>query len=220
MRFLYLLLVLLLFVPAHADKAADLVKEGNKLMEAGKVSEAMGAFEQAIKLNPKCAAAYAARGQFYGVAGEEMAKHGKAEAKEALTMAIEDLTRAVTLNPKDAVAFLNRATCYYRLGDLSKALADQNRSLKLKPIAQAYRSRGQTQSKLGNDAAAVVDYTKAYELSKDVDTLFNRGNAYLRLNQLEKAKADYRTVIKSSKNPALVDGAKNNLAAAEEGRTK
>lgn len=72
---------------------------------------------------------------------------------------------------------------------------------------------------LGRDADAVVDYTKSLELKKEPLVLFNR-NAYLRQKQFEKAKADFKMVIKISKDPTMVENAKNNLQAAEEGRTQ
>ena len=59
---------------------------------------------------------------FYNVAGIEKSEKGQNEE------AIEYFTRAITLNPKDAISYFNRATLKVCIGDIKGARSDFKKS--------------------------------------------------------------------------------------------
>ncbi|MCZ6702284.1 MAG: tetratricopeptide repeat protein [Ignavibacteria bacterium] len=59
---------------------------------------------------------------FYNVAGIEKSERG--QNKEA----IEYFTRAIKLNPKDAISYFNRATLKVSIGDIKGARSDFKKS--------------------------------------------------------------------------------------------
>ena len=59
---------------------------------------------------------------FYNVAGIEKSERGQNEE------AIEYFTRAIKLNPKDAISYFNRATLKVCIGDIKGARSDFKKS--------------------------------------------------------------------------------------------
>jgi len=54
-----------------------------------------------------------------------------------------DIEQAIRLNPKNAMAYANRATAKEVMGDLDGAIADYSRAIKLNPrYVAAYNNRG------------------------------------------------------------------------------
>lgn len=208
-------LALCWLVPAQAKpNAAQLCDQADGLVKKGKYRESLQKYEEALRLDPKCARAYAARGTMISGAAEgAMARGEGGVAQNLYEQGIRDLSKAIQYSPNDALSYANRGSCYYRMNQFPKALADFNKSLQLKPSAPVYGSRAGCYSKLKRDQNAVADYSKAYSLGHNANFLFNRGNAYLRLNQVAKARADYEQALRESKDPRVIAGAKNNLEA-------
>jgi tetratricopeptide (TPR) repeat protein len=77
--------------------------EGTSCFDAADLDSAIVAFTEAIRLNPKSAAAYCRRGGAYGRKGD----HDKA---------IDDFTVAIHLDPKYADAYCNRGLTHLREG--------------------------------------------------------------------------------------------------------
>jgi tetratricopeptide (TPR) repeat protein len=119
--------------------------------------KAADAFSEAIRLDPRNAAAYRNRGIAYGYRGE----HDRALA---------DLDEAIRLNPNDAVALYNRGVTNFQKADYDRALADFGEAIRLKPnYAIAYRARSRAYAKKGEDAQAKADQQKAAELAPSVE---------------------------------------------------
>ncbi len=79
--------------------------------------------------------------------------------------AIEDLSRAIEIDPEFAPAHLNRGTAYGVIGDYANALADLNKALEINPrYALAYRNRAIVYGALGDGAAAAADYAAAVRI--------------------------------------------------------
>ena len=94
------------------DKDADLhVLRGDVYAEEENWDLALAEYEQAIRLNPDHAAAYAGRGYALAGKGDEGA-------------AIDDYIRAIRLDPNNLVAYARRGLAYERQGDAEKAAAD------------------------------------------------------------------------------------------------
>jgi TolB-like protein/Flp pilus assembly protein TadD len=84
---------------------------------------ALAAAERALQADPCCAAAYSIRGALRAVYQYDWAAAG------------EDFTRALELNPSDALTYHRRASWYLRpLGRLGEALAEIRRGIELDPL--------------------------------------------------------------------------------------
>jgi tetratricopeptide (TPR) repeat protein len=58
---------------------------------------------------------------------------------------MEDLDRAIRINPNYADAYNQRSVVYANFGDAKKSLADLNQAIRLNPnYADAYYNRGKT----------------------------------------------------------------------------
>jgi len=124
---------------------------GIKLVLTNK-KEAMVFFRQAIKLNPKTAAAFLAR----GVACQAEQKH---------ELAIREFDQAIELDAQNAEAHFNRGVAHQAQGNLEKAAQDFNRVLELKPdYARAYLNRGKALRQLQQFKPALGDLKTAARL--------------------------------------------------------
>jgi tetratricopeptide (TPR) repeat protein len=118
---------------------------------------------------------------------------------------IADYTKAIEINPKDAIAFNNRGNAWYRKGDYDKAIADYTKAIEINPKdAIAYYNRGFAWDKKGYFDKAIADYTKAIEIDpKYAKAYYSRGFAWDKKGDYGKAKADYDKAKEI--NPKLSD---------------
>ena len=128
---------------------------------------ALADFNEALRLDPKNAWGFAARGNLY-------------KSKGDFDPALTDLDEAIQLDAGYALAFFSRGELYKGKGDVTRAMSDMNDTLRLDPnYAVAYFVRGQLSYLLGNAPAAVEDFGKAIKLDpNEATTYFNRGVAY------------------------------------------
>ena len=106
---------------AEADKiflSNQKLEEGNKYLYAGKYSEAIQKYNEALELNPRYASAYNNRGSAY-------------QDIKQYEQAIADYTKAIELEPNDAVRYNNRGKAYKALGDTARAEADFSKAREL-----------------------------------------------------------------------------------------
>jgi tetratricopeptide (TPR) repeat protein len=114
-----------------------------------------------------------------------------------LDAAIDDLSKAIELDPQDAVTYNNRGSAYYDQGELDQAITDLSKAIELDPeLAIAYKNRGFAYGNKGELDQAIADYSKAIELDpRDVIVYNNRGFAYGNKGELDQAIADYNKAI-------------------------
>jgi tetratricopeptide (TPR) repeat protein len=107
--------------------------------------------------------------------------------------ALADCNQALTLNPKSAIAYINRGTTYAEQECIDKALQDYNKALSLdKNAAQAYISRGAIHLKQARYTEALKEFDKAAETGFSNSFLFRkRGEALDELGWYEEALAVY-----------------------------
>ena len=80
-------------------------------------------------------------------------------AKDEFDRAIADYDRALTFDPREAVAYHHRGLTWAAKGDLGLAIADYNRAIKLNPrYALAYASRGVARLQQGKEAEAARNF--------------------------------------------------------------
>lgn len=207
------LLLLSLLAPAWARPSAqELCKQGATFSRQGKSKESLAKYQEALRIDPRCAEAYAGRGIQLSKEGNSLLRKGDQKRGEQLHLqAIQDFSTAIHLDPKDPIAWANRGNSFFRLNKFPQALSDLSRSLSLQPRDLTFAARARCYSKLGQQAKAIADYTKAYDLSKNANFLFNRADCYVKTQQSDKARADYERVIRESKDASVIEWAKSNL---------
>ena len=180
---------------------SDQIGRGSSTAETyylrGSLSELGGLADlaEAIRLDPKFAAAYAARASVYS-------------EKKDNDRALADLTEAIRLDPALAVAYSERASIHEERKDTGHALADLAEAIRLDPgDASNHAARGQIHSEAKDWAPAVADLTEAIRLTRrdegpapDFSTvhwfIFGRGEAYRNLADYDRAIADYTEAIR------------------------
>lgn len=124
---------------------------------------------------------------------------------------IEDICKAIEINPEYGVGYCQRAKAYHKTGKYRAAIEDYDIAIKLKsshvntwPIKGIYVGRGDSYSALGEYTSAVKDYSVAIELSTKegvtssdtYDYYSKRSKAYEQLGKHQLAKKDFRTGVK------------------------
>jgi Flp pilus assembly protein TadD len=102
---LCLVVVLAFSAPAHADVWTN----AEALLSQGTAEEAERAFDQLVRKHPDDSRAYSGRGR------ARLSQNNHAGA-------VEDFTKAISLQPQDSSAFHNRALAYQGLGEMDLAV--------------------------------------------------------------------------------------------------
>jgi tetratricopeptide (TPR) repeat protein len=91
------------------------------------------------------------------------------EKKQDYARAIADYDQAVTLDPKNPLAYNNRGNSYAAKGDFEHAIADYDEAVKLNPkYAEAFYNRGLAKQKKSDWAGADADIAEAKQLQPGV----------------------------------------------------
>jgi tetratricopeptide (TPR) repeat protein len=91
------------------------------------------------------------------------------------TLALNDLTYALTLDPEDAVAYSNRGSIRWSLGDLSGALADYKKADSLKPNTPIVLGNiGETLNAIAVSKANRRDFSGACDYFNEAVLYFNQ----------------------------------------------
>ena len=89
-------------------------------------------------------------------------------------VAVEDYSRALTLNPTDHEALSGRALAWLKLGDAGKAIADCDESLIAKPTSTAFSIRGDAWFTLANFDQAIEDFEAAHRFDETVAEAYRK----------------------------------------------
>ena len=124
--------------------------------------------------------------------------------RDAHGKTIADHTKAIRIDPQNAVAYFNRGCIYAELGDRDKAIADYSEAIRLHPRdVIPYQHRGVTYSIKGDYDKAIADYTEAIRLSPNFSLVYyQRGMAYKNKGENGKAEADFAEAKKRGYSPA------------------
>lgn len=194
--------------------AWDYVRRGLRATEEKQYETAIKEYREAIKKDPKIAAAYNNIGIIYG--DSKHYDEAIAELQKAIEMdpsyakayynlgnvyremqqddkAIENYKKAIEFNPDYVKAYNNIGIVYVKKGQLEKAAENYTRAIELDPDYEfAYVNRGELYVKMDQPEKAIKEFTRAIELAPDdVQAYVNRGNAFTKVEQYEKAIGDY-----------------------------
>ncbi len=200
-------------------QACDYRGRGNAWCEKKCCDKAIDDYNEAIRLDPKSAAAYYDRaGAFYDKGDYDRAiadctdavrndpklgdaYHTRGSAwhmKGNWGNAIADYTESIGLGAKDGELYCDRGLAYLAAQNMDKARADFAEAIRLDPrCKRAYLSRGSMHVAKGDYDKAIADFTEAIHLdAKDAVAYSDRGAAYAEKGDLDKAIADYTEAIR------------------------
>ncbi|MDX2216465.1 MAG: protein kinase family protein [Oculatellaceae cyanobacterium bins.114] len=122
--------------------------------------------------------------------------------QEELQSALEDLDRAIQLDPNMAQAYYERGNIWFELGDRQRAIADYTQTIRLTPnIPKAYVNRGTARAESGDEAGAVDDYTQAIQVDPTFPAAYlNRCLSRSNLGDHQEAIADCTQAINLQPN--------------------
>jgi tetratricopeptide (TPR) repeat protein len=236
-----LLAALLVFtaVSLSAQNAQTRLDNGKRLFDQRNYDGAIREFDEAIKLDPNMAEAYAYRARAYVGNNNDQALSDANKAiqlnsrlamgylargnvyrnKKDYDRAIADYTEAIRLDPQNAIAYYNRGNSYDDKKDYDRAIADFTEAIRLNPrYVNAYVNRGVAYKNKNDYDRAIADYTEAIRLDpQNVFAYYNRGNAYDDKKDYDRAIADFTEALRINPN---LSQAKNNLKIAEDNKRK
>ncbi|MGB3509995.1 MAG: tetratricopeptide repeat protein [Microcoleaceae cyanobacterium] len=108
--------------------------------------------------------------------------------------AIQDLNKAINLNPALSEAYLSRGVAYSGQGNRIAALADFNQAIKINPKnAKSYYYRGDEYLQLRDKPKALQDFNQAIKIDpNNPKSYLNRGVVYYLLGNRSAAKEDFQ----------------------------
>jgi len=111
--------------------------------------------------------------------------------------AIESYNRAIEIDPKYELAYINRGLAHANMNQFDLAKADYDFAIGIdQENAEAYKDRGNVKMNQGQYTDAIKDYNQAIDLDNaNLDAYANRGNAYASIEFYDLAVADYDRVI-------------------------
>jgi WD40 repeat protein/tetratricopeptide (TPR) repeat protein/tRNA A-37 threonylcarbamoyl transferase component Bud32 len=220
----------------HLEKAGQLSQaekqswgeaRASELAWTGQPDEAIAAYTDLLKADPKNLSAYQGRARAYYAKGA----YDKALAdldqvllldptcfpaqtlrghcylgKAAYDKAIAAYSSVVLRYPRGAEALCDRANAYRLHGEHDKARADLDAALQFSPRhVRALRLRGDLHSGRGAYAQAIADYTAALSEAPHDALLHNvRGNAHFSNRDYGKAIEDYSAALRLSPKDASI----------------
>ena len=124
-------------------------------------------------------------------------------------LALSDYSKAIQINPKDAVVYYNRGIVYADQKKWDLAIADYNKAIQINPkYVKTYINRGSLYYKRKKGDLAIADYSKAIQINPNIVIVYiNRGSLYYKQKKWDLAIADYSKVIQI--NPKYVDAYNN-----------
>ncbi|MCR5834574.1 MAG: tetratricopeptide repeat protein [Selenomonadaceae bacterium] len=139
--------------------------------------------------------------------GELLIKRGNAytHIDGGLNHAIEDFTRALTLNPYDVVAYARRAHAYILKGEDDKAETDYAEALNLSPLSAAgcFFDSGVTYFDIGKYDKAIANLNRSLESNPSnalAAMIYGyRGLALRKIGQHDKAAEDFTEALRLNK---------------------
>jgi tetratricopeptide (TPR) repeat protein len=128
--------------------------------------------------------------------------------------AIEDLTKAISIDPSNNSFYFIRAALYCYSGCECQAIEDFTTVIKLKPDADAYYNRGVTYYQAKNYQSAVEDLDIVINLDgNNISAYYGRGNARYELQDQIGSFEDYDRAKFLSSSITITDGDEHGFYA-------
>lgn len=186
----------------------DVLRQGWQALDAGRVEEALRAFDGALRIKPTYAPAWRAKGRALRVAGnpnaavqcyEKALEHQPDDEASLFDLAhiLHELGRGeeelhaydelLGRNPRNASAWMNRGVALHEAGRFEEALACYDRILAMRlEAAAAWNNRGAALLRLGRFEEALAACDEAFALEPGfADAVTNRTTALANLGRDE-----------------------------------
>ncbi len=160
------------------------------LFRSGHRDDAVRVIGDAIKKAPNSGYLYTTRGK-YLLRGEHYG------------LALDDLTRAMTLDPTQRQGWIYRmrADCHVNLGNNAAAIADLKKAIALKPHDEYYKMLGEVYYQLKRYDEAIDSFSKGIAMNGKNYWLYKiRGDIFFQQQKYKKAVDDYTAVIRLMPN--------------------
>jgi tetratricopeptide (TPR) repeat protein len=154
-------------------------------LRASQWQQAVSLYGEALRIQPRLAAAHANRAEAYRHLGDHEA-------------ALADIEEAIRLDPALGCAHVCRGAILLARKDLDGTVAACDEALRLDPNSMlGYLIRGQAHVAHGDHEAAVADFTEVLRLAPhNVEARLRRGAAYRKQGETAHAIADYDEVLR------------------------
>jgi tetratricopeptide (TPR) repeat protein len=160
-------------------------------------------YSKAIELDPTLAAAYLGRARVNFSRGTFKSRLEGVDSPQFNVLVLDDLNRAVELEPDNVRALRWRASQLMSEDKLDQALADYETVVRLKPDDDdSYTGRARAHFELGHYAQAIADYDKSFYLGKKRSAFYQaqRGLAHSLNGDDLLALKDYDIALKDKAN--------------------
>jgi tetratricopeptide (TPR) repeat protein len=199
---------------APSYSTEEWLQSADEYYRKGAYSEALDAYDKALKLDPILTPAHIGRACALTQLGDLSAAFQSYKAalntepdnvfalrnrgwlymrQQDYGQALEDYDRAVSIAPDDVTLIYARANVHYRLKDYTNALKDYDEVIRRdSSYIEAYLNRGVTHAVLREYRRAIADFNQVIILDPNNGYAYHhRGRAYSRLQQLALAHDDY-----------------------------
>ncbi|MBC6479004.1 MAG: tetratricopeptide repeat protein [Hormoscilla sp. GM7CHS1pb] len=183
--------------------AIQLLKQGIKAQQSGKLDAAIACYSKAISIEPSFAEAHSCLGRAL-----------KAQGK--LPEATQHYQRAINLKPDLLEAYINLGVVLRQQGLPQEEIATYEKALQINPnAAKVHNNMGNVYLGLGRVDEAASSYQKALSIQPDyVDPIANLGSIFQEQNKLEEAIAMYERAIAMEPNSPNSASIRSNLGVA------
>jgi tetratricopeptide (TPR) repeat protein len=179
-------------ITLRQNQLASLIQQGLAFHQQGKFKEAQALYEQILAFQPNHFDILQLLGTL------------SAQTKQ-FTKAVEYLSRAIKLNPKDAECYYNRGNVLQELRRFEESLNSYDHAIELKEnFAECYYNRGSVLQELQRFDEALISYDKAILFRSDYSKAYNsRGNILKIQNCFNESLISYSKAIQL--NPTFVE---------------
>ena len=131
-----------------------------------------------------------------------------------LAGAADAISKAIELQPDEAINYGNRGRLLFALDRAAEAQADYTKAIELGPTADFFSARSVVNLSLGKEAAALSDLNDAFDLEPTVQNLLNRAAFFSNKGMAADALRDMSSVIEMSPDDPNYRLSRANLAFA------
>jgi tetratricopeptide (TPR) repeat protein len=173
--------------------AAELVARGKDHYASQDYNRAIADFDEAIRVDPKCAPAYLARGRAWA------RKHYRERE-------LADCSKAIRLDPNNAAYWVARGESWSAQGQHVAAMADYDEALRLEPTNPSnWVARGNEWRRDIKLDRAIADYTQAVQLDpKFIPAYLERGKTYKQRREFDRAIQEFTQLTQLDPQNPLV----------------
>ncbi|MGD9497990.1 MAG: tetratricopeptide repeat protein [Armatimonadota bacterium] len=191
------------YPPAHLAlgdifffQAETYVSEPARKIVSHSYEDALARYDEALAGDPECVAAYKGRAEAYMAVGDP-------------DRAIEDLTTALELAPRNAGLYAALAKAYVMLEQYDRAINAAQLALGLDAEnAQAHNAAGLAYYYRGELGPASEHFSAAIEADPTLHQPYtNLGNTFFQMGSWHRARAQYEAALKRIPEPAIANTA-------------